>query len=1071
MPKQYYRDTTNVTDESDGILRRLIKAITPAWAKVKTFGKALVGGTIYYYGNRIFWGGETSRYLYKRYRTIFQRMGFVRQAILAYKHRIVADKPKILAINSSVMSLLEHRFKQIGVWEHYGWIAQDLLEFGDSFTEIVYSKPNYKIIGLKRLEPDYMYIQRDPYGRPILYISVIDGIPITIEPYRMMHIKMDAQPGDAFGVGLIEGGMDDLAALRILEDLNIQLVKHNIYPHRVYTCPSDEIVQAIEQKLATQARFGDLVVPDGVKAQQMNSGTSVDLRGYMLYYQQKFFLDTGVPMDMLIKGTGGNRSTAAEMSSAFNGNARAIRKGILTKIEWLGELILALEGVLATIQLIPPEIDKALEFARRKEYRELYQEGLSTREFTQELLGIKHPLNEITVPENFNFRLSQEKNWMEQFKLGLMTRPYAIKLLGHDVPSNRPAQPQTPQFKMPQPQQGGQQTGERPQSQLSEPDMIDPASVKVVNPEVQNTSDSSNVSQGDDVSPKVGSQESAVTKRNISIGLKSIKGEKMEGVKMTKKGDSVQTVYIRKVNDNGEIEEIPYTPVDVSVQREKGHEQPNPKWQSQSVDNDDSEIDGDDSGLSIAPTHTATGNKPLLPRNKKNGYDRALQPNKAGADFNNDFNNKMGYAEMDDVRQKNQDLIDDMEERNRQYLSDLLDSANAKGITIGEEIMERKNQKSKALKDDEMQIQPRQEEQNIVEPNTDEQGMSPDQQEVPQDQSAPSGKVPKIPGYFKEKAAHPRFADIFGDNEYSIKKPQRHVERIREEMIDAYGQKHKRIHERTREHHRPVEAQGKGSDSPFIRKKKAAVARRWMKKSPTQLKQGKIQEPEYLAYIDVCFQADCEPWIEAIKQVVISAIDTTQKGVLACLAKSEEMDIMSNQVVTELLLGHDKMQSLALTAMNNLYAKGVNFAKDIFAYYSEINEDASQSQIKANLAMLEERFVLDVARKLSEKMAGKSSVTQLRKDVVNIFDDARMRCGLLATSAGYELYRTAFISVMQLPDVVDDISAIEFVIPKDLVVCKSCQAHNTKVMSPNWFKFEPCYSCNSIYRIHFKDEE
>ena len=88
----------------------------------------------------------------------------------------------------------------------------------------------------------------------------------------------------------------------------------------------------------------------------------------------------------------------------------------------------------------------------------------------------------------------------------------------------------------------------------------------------------------------------------------------------------------------------------------------------------------------------------------------------------------------------------------------------------------------------------------------------------------------------------PQFADIFGDNEYSIKKPQRHVEKIREEMVDAYGQKHKRVHERVREHHKPESKSGAG-ENDFIKKKKAAskasADRRWAKKAPSTVKNSK----------------------------------------------------------------------------------------------------------------------------------------------------------------------------------------------------------------------------------------
>jgi hypothetical protein len=1166
MPYQYHRHTNSDTpNENDGLLRRLIRSITPAWEKVKNYGKALVGGTIYYYGNRIFWGGETSRYLYKRYRTIFQRMGFVRQAILAYKHRIVAEKPKILSVNKQVMTLLEHRFKQIGVWEHYGWIAQDLLEFGDSFTEIVFSKPGYRVIGLKRLEPDYMYIQRDPYGRPLLYVSVIDGIPVAIEPYRILHVKMDEQPGDAFGVGLIEGGMDDLAALRILEDLNIQLVKHNIYPHRVYICPSDEIVAQIETKLGQQARFGDLVVPDGVKVQQMNSGTGIDLRGFMLYYQQKFFLDVGVPMDMLIKGTGGNRSTAAEMSSAFNGNARAIQQGILNKLEWLGELVLALEGISAPVKLVAPEIDKSLQFARRKEYRELYMEGLICRDFAQELLELKHPLNVIKVPENFMTQLNKEKNWMEQFKLGLLTRPYAIKLLGHDVPENRPAQPQQPNFMMPPPTAGGgggaPPTGSPP-TMGDEPDMLDPSQAQIIDGgEAQPPSDApegsaatGNPADSPTASPETEQQAASKT---IRIGLKSINVDKLEGTRMAKDG-YVQTVYIRKVGTDGKIEETPYIPVDVSLHRNRAHVEPNAKWQKtndslgkdctmktkpgkkgevlnpEQVKKAPAAIDGDVGGVRTNPVPQPVDGTPLSenyeghnppPRKHRNaalppGHERGNRPMGDSDKPLKRHVEPYGNPEKPstppvppvpgepDYKQRGAELREKLaaegktpEEELARLLSELND--NQRRVAVSS-----KNKKGKSLKDGELEEQDLQEmpegqdeeleeyeeEQEIDEDEDgDEDGEEamppqgqPQQQQPPQGQAMPAGQPampPVIPGYFKPNKAsdtyNPHFADVFGDNEYSIKNPQRHVERIREEMIDAYGQRHKRIHERTREHHRPEAA---GQESDFIKRKKASANRRWMKKSPTKLKQSKNNEEYFLASIDVNLQGEGKEWISGLEHTVALVIDTVQTRVLSGLKEIMEKTVEPQQqlaaarqlITAELLVGNEKLQSFARKGMENLYSVGLHFGQDVFAYYEDLGTQANINlKINTNIKMLEDRFIVKVAEQLSKLVDSvpNTSLTQIVSAIPPIFVAARTNCATLALSAGYELFRTAFASVLSQPQVVEDVTAVEFLVPRGLKACKTCEAHNFKVMSPKKFEFENCHSCETVYRFHFVDEE
>jgi hypothetical protein len=1097
------------------MLQRIIRSIAPAWQKVKTFGKALVGGTIYYYGNRIFWGGETSRYLYKRYRTIFQRMGFVRQAILAYKHRIVAERPKILSVNKHVMTLLEHRFKHIGLWEQYGLIAQDLLEFGDSFTEIVYSNPNskqgFRVIGLKRLEPDYMYIQRDPYGRPILYISVIDGIPVTIEPYRMLHIKMDSQPGDAFGVGLIEGGMDDLAALRILEDLNIQLVKHNIYPHRVYICPSDEIVAQVESKLAQQNRFGDLVVPEGVKVQQMTSGTGIDLRGFMLYYQQKFFLDVGVPMDMLIKGTGGNRSTAAEMSSAFNGNASAIQRGILEKLEWLGELILTLEGIPAAVRLIAPEIDKALQFARRKEYREMFLEGLMSRDFAQELLELKHPLNNITVPENFTVQLNQEKNWMEQFKLGLLTRPYAIKLLGHDVPENRPAQPQTPNFMMAPPAQGqppkpGQgKSGGVPLGNLDEPDLLEPSEVGVVAPTDKNEK------QDGEQPPEAPENAQAAASRNIRVGLKSINVDKLEGTRMSKDG-YVQTVYIRKVNNNGEIEEAPYVPVDVSVARKRAHVQPDARWKQEAqkdcgmngnpkkgelVKPEQAEqIDGNASGIRTNTVVKPDGGKPLSQLPEGSGLKPRQHRNKALPPGHERGNRPLGNADAPLKKHEEpygQPKNDDLRARAAELKEELERISKALGETRGDSM-------GKSLKDDDMNEnvdemneelppQPEQDQVEGEEAEGEDEGeveqLPPDvgaesppqgnEQPMPQ-QGMPGGQpqMPVVPGYFNPNPNgkyHPKFADVFGDNDYSIKKPQRHVERIKEELIDAYGQKHRRVHERTREHHRPASA-----ESDFIKRKKTSAQRRWMKKSPNQLKQSKSQEEYYLAYIDVCLQDESDVWINRIVNSAKSAMDSSQNRLvegLRQIAKEESNKIgmrVESYLAAELLVADTKLRDVVKEGLKNIHVAGLNFAKDVFAaHFIENNDDIRR--IDANLKLLQERFLTRVAAKIAEKVDSSETVDTLVSEVYTVFSNARIAIETLVSSSGHELFRSAFDNIMRNAVVAEDITAIEFLVPKGIKACKNCEANSSKVMALNWFKFEPCHECATVYRIHFADEE
>lgn len=1062
MAFQWYRHVPVTPEESakhEGLLKRLVGAVLKPWEKVKHYGKALVGGAIYYYGNRIFWGGETSRYLYKRYRTIFQRMGFVRQAILAYVHRITAELPKPLSSSKQVMSLLEYRLKQVGLWEYYPEIVQDLLQFGDSFSEIIYSRPEFRVIGIKRLEPDYMYIQRDPYGRPLLYISVIDGIPVTIEPYRMMHIKLNPQPGDAFGVGLIEGGMDDLAALRILEDLNIQLVKHNIYPHRVYMCPSNDIVEQVEAKIAEQKRFGDLVVPQGVKAQQMMAGTGIDLRGFMLYYQQKFFLDVGVPMDMLIKGTGGNRSTAEEMNSAFNGNARAIQRQILLKIEWFCELVLASEGIVAPVELIPPEIDKSLEFARRQEIRQMYQEGLVSRDFAQELLGLKHPLNVIKTPEDFMTQLSREKNWMDMFKLGLLTRPYAIKLLGHDVPENRPAQPQAPNFMLPMPgaPNGAQPPGAPPAAgqvagvplgNPDDPEMIDPNQVEVVTP----TGGGEAAPQGapgaaSGASDEVANKSFGDNIANIGIGFAQRENiicmrTKTEGLKMAR---PVQTIYIRKVNNEGEIESVPYVITDPKSAGKSGMTVSDHR--KQRVD------EGKKSSSSVAKdTSMETSRKdvpeekPLKPSDKTNPSKNEAVP----------LDGDNGGIQTEPTRVSH-DPHSPIDPRSG-------DSASAPYIPADPGAdAEDSAPPQESMPAPEGGLPPELE-------------GAPTESAPPEEKPAGSPEMPKPGPYFApidQDGKRPHFADVFGDNEYSIRKPQRHVEKIREEMVDAYGQKHKRVHERVREHHRPL------PESDFIKKKKASAERRWAKKSPAKVKQSGNYAGDYeLVCVDIPLNEMAKQWHLLIEDSVVSAMESANRKTINSIKKlnkssitEQDSSFISSIVAQEILAVVAKLEAVLPKQLENIYSVGLNSANE--AFIAQVEGVSIQPDIDATLQSLVDRCVLSGSAKMTEIIEGIGNkainTVDLLIAISKAFDQMSSRAKNLSLSAANNVFKKAILRVMRNEQVQEDIASIEFLAKDDSCTCASCKARHMKNTRLSDFDFETCGGCATVYRVHFKD--
>jgi hypothetical protein len=418
-----YRLTSKVLNAISNILKPIDKVVAK--------GKALVGFTRYnfkYMGAII--SANTPEYNFKKLRQIYRRFGFIRQALAVYKTRSTSEMPDIACDNIRAKKVLMDRLKEMDVFEKLPDMFQDLPLFGNVFYEILYdeeeidtdpkrlvsdknsnivnNKVNFKnsievnrsqdfkekarrlkkIVGIKRLEPDYMQVVTDEYGNTVYYVNIRESaLPVVLERWRVIHIKLDPLPGDAFGIGLVEGAIDDIAALRMVEDLQLQLIKHDIYPFRMFTCPSNDVILEVESKLAEQERFGDLVVPDGVKMEQSKIGNaSQDLRALMKFYEEKIFMDLGVPMGMLIQGNGTNKSTAVVQSDSFNHNVYSLMNQIYLVMEKFCKLVLLFEGVESDVVWNYKDIDRAGETVVRKEIVEWFDKGIIDNEDAVSLL-------------------------------------------------------------------------------------------------------------------------------------------------------------------------------------------------------------------------------------------------------------------------------------------------------------------------------------------------------------------------------------------------------------------------------------------------------------------------------------------------------------------------------------------------------------------------------------------------------------------------------------------------------------------------------------------------------------
>lgn len=212
----------------------------------------------------------------------------------------------------------------------------------------------------------------------------------TVVPYAdMIHMTIDRSPTSFFGEPPALAVLDDIRALRRMEERVEILVFQHIAPLFHYTVGTDERpasdaeVATVESTVQAMDASGMLVTPERHKIVAVGeSRGSMDVTTYLEYYKARIFTGLGHSSVSIGEGGGANRATSqTSIQTVVDGATRF--KGIIQT--YVNEFMineLLLEGGFdvfsddtAKVELFIPEID--IDAKIRKEYHalQLYQGG------------------------------------------------------------------------------------------------------------------------------------------------------------------------------------------------------------------------------------------------------------------------------------------------------------------------------------------------------------------------------------------------------------------------------------------------------------------------------------------------------------------------------------------------------------------------------------------------------------------------------------------------------------------------------------------------------------------------
>jgi len=248
-------------------------------------------GTTYYYNNRT--NFEPSPYNFDRIIQAVDTDSYVKQAITKYKElfwkegwQIVGENPEAVEYLYQRIDFMEMAMKRPFL-EFLIEVSDQLLKFANAFvvkargdltgyfpSNISPINASDTLVGYYLIPTEQVRILRDRFNRPKSYQQQTD--PLTYAPTekdpvwaadRVIHLHFDKKPGRAFGTPFLSNVLDDVVALRQMEEDIQNLVHRELFPlykYRIGTpeqpAEPEEITRAAAE-IESMRSEGGLILP------------------------------------------------------------------------------------------------------------------------------------------------------------------------------------------------------------------------------------------------------------------------------------------------------------------------------------------------------------------------------------------------------------------------------------------------------------------------------------------------------------------------------------------------------------------------------------------------------------------------------------------------------------------------------------------------------------------------------------------------------------------------------------------------------------------------------------------
>lgn len=315
-------------------------------------------GTNYFYTGRS--NFEPSPYDFDRIIQAVDTDSYVKQAISKYKDLFWKEGWKIVGENQEAVAYLYQRIDYMEMAMKRPFLdflidlSDQLIKFSNVFavrargdlsdffpTKLTPINATQPIVGYYLIPTEQVRILRDKYNRPKSYMQQTD--PLTYAPTdrdpvwaadRVIHLFFDRKPGRAFGTPFLSNSLDDIVALRQMEEDIQNLVHRELFPLYKYIIgtadqPADpEEIDKAAVEIENLRAEGGLILPYRHDVEVIGSAQqALDASNYLEHFKERVAIGLGVaPHHLGMTMNGGNRSMSERLDTALYDRIKQFQK-------------------------------------------------------------------------------------------------------------------------------------------------------------------------------------------------------------------------------------------------------------------------------------------------------------------------------------------------------------------------------------------------------------------------------------------------------------------------------------------------------------------------------------------------------------------------------------------------------------------------------------------------------------------------------------------------------------------------------------------------------------------------